>query len=42
MWGALMVLIANVIMLVIASTTTLKLQRRSRERRNARALASSS
>jgi uncharacterized hydrophobic protein (TIGR00271 family) len=42
MWGALMVLIANVIMLVIASTTTLRLQRRSRERRNARALASSS
>jgi uncharacterized hydrophobic protein (TIGR00271 family) len=42
MWGALMVLIANVIMLVIASTTTLKVQRRSRQRRNARALASSS
>jgi hypothetical protein len=41
MWGALAVLVANVIMLVIASTTTLKVQRRSRQRRAARALASS-
>jgi uncharacterized hydrophobic protein (TIGR00271 family) len=39
MWGALAVLIANVIMLVVASTTTLKVQRRSRQRRNAQALA---
>jgi uncharacterized hydrophobic protein (TIGR00271 family) len=41
MWGALTVLIANVIMLVIASTTTLKVQRRSRQRRAARTLAPS-
>jgi uncharacterized hydrophobic protein (TIGR00271 family) len=39
MWGALMVLIANVIMLVIASTTTLKVQRRARQRRSARSVA---
>jgi uncharacterized membrane protein len=42
MWGALEVLIANVIMLVVASTTTLELQRRSRKRRSTRALASPS
>jgi uncharacterized hydrophobic protein (TIGR00271 family) len=39
MWGALAVLIANVIMLVIASTTTLKVQRRARQRRSARSVA---
>jgi uncharacterized hydrophobic protein (TIGR00271 family) len=32
MWGALMVLLANVTMLVLASSTTLSLQRRSRRR----------
>jgi uncharacterized hydrophobic protein (TIGR00271 family) len=41
MWGALAVLIANVIMLVVASTTTLEVQRRARQRRNAQALAPS-
>ncbi len=35
MWGALTVLIANVTMLVIASTATLRLQQRSRRRREA-------
>jgi uncharacterized hydrophobic protein (TIGR00271 family) len=38
-WGALMVLLANVVMLVLASTATLMFQRRSRERRAAVALA---
>jgi uncharacterized hydrophobic protein (TIGR00271 family) len=32
MWGALMVLLANVTMLILASSTTLSLQRRSRRR----------
>jgi uncharacterized hydrophobic protein (TIGR00271 family) len=32
MWGALQVLLVNVVMLVIASTATLRLQRRSRRR----------
>jgi hypothetical protein len=41
MWGTLAVLVANVIMLVAASTTTLEVQRRSRRRRNAQALAPS-
>lgn len=41
MWGTLAVLVANVIMLVVASTTTLEVQRRSRRRRNAQALAPS-
>jgi uncharacterized membrane protein len=39
MWGALTVLVANVIMLVIASTATLTLQRRSRRRRSAAVVA---
>jgi hypothetical protein len=32
MWGALMVLLSNVVMLVLASTATLALQRRARRR----------
>jgi uncharacterized membrane protein YccC len=40
MWETLDVLVANVIMLVVASTATLEVQRRSR-RRNAQALAPS-
>ena len=35
MWGALTVLLANVTMLVIASTATLRMQQRSRRRRDA-------
>jgi uncharacterized hydrophobic protein (TIGR00271 family) len=38
MWGALMVLLANVTMLVLASSTTLSLQRRSRRRHGTRAV----
>jgi uncharacterized membrane protein len=41
MWGALAVLIANVIMLIIASTSTLRVQRRSRQRRQAHAATAS-
>jgi len=37
MWGALMVLLANVTMLILASTATLRLQQRSRRRLGARA-----
>jgi hypothetical protein len=33
MWGALMVLLANLVMLFGASTATLRLQQRSRRRR---------
>ncbi len=40
MWGALMVLLANVTMLVLASSTTLGLQRRARRRHGAVAVAS--
>jgi uncharacterized hydrophobic protein (TIGR00271 family) len=40
MWGALMVLLANVTMLVLASSTTLSLQRRARRRHEAVAVAS--
>jgi uncharacterized membrane protein len=32
MWGALMVLLANLVMLFVASTATLRLQQRSRRR----------
>jgi uncharacterized hydrophobic protein (TIGR00271 family) len=35
MWGALVVLLTNVVMLVLASTATLALQRRARRRRRA-------
>jgi len=38
MWGALMVLLANVTMLILASSTTLSLQRRSRRRHGTRAV----
>jgi uncharacterized hydrophobic protein (TIGR00271 family) len=38
MWGALMVLLANVTMLILASSTTLSLQRRARRRHEAVAI----
>jgi uncharacterized hydrophobic protein (TIGR00271 family) len=38
MWGALMVLLANVTMLILASSTTLRLQRRARRRHEAVAI----
>jgi uncharacterized membrane protein len=41
MWGAMVVLLANVVTIVVASSLTLMLQRRSRRRRSA-ALAAAS